>query len=149
MAELNANQQSFIDVAMLGHNIALLGKAGTGKTYVLNRVISLLKSCKRLLVTSSTGMSSLLFDDAKTLHSFAGIGICREGKEEILKRIEERKDKLTSWSPLEVLVIDQGAQISKRVFETIEFIARSIRRNSFPFGGLQIIFSGDFFQLGQ
>ena len=46
MAELNASQQSFLDVAMLGHNIALLGKAGTGKTYVLNRVISLLKSCK-------------------------------------------------------------------------------------------------------
>ena len=148
MAELNASQQSFLDVAMLGHNIALLGKAGTGKTYVLNRVISLLKSCKRLQVTSSTGMSSLLFDDARTLHSFAGIGICREGKEEILKRIEERKDKLTSWSSLEVLVIDEGAQISKRVFETIEFIARSIRRNSFPFGGLQVIFSGDFFQLG-
>ena len=83
------------------------------------------------------------------MHSFAGIGICREGKEEILKRIEERKDKLTSWSSLEVLVIDEGAQISKRVFETIEFIARSIRRNSFPFGGLQVIFSGDFFQLGQ
>ena len=108
MAELNASQQSFLDVAMLGHNIALLGKAGTGKTYVLNRVISFLKSCKRLQVTSSTGMSSLLFDDARTLHSFAGIGICREGKEEILKRIEERKDKLTSWSSLEVLVIDEG-----------------------------------------
>ena len=68
MAELIASQQSFLDVAMLGHNIALLGKAGTGKTYVLNRVISLLKSCKRLQVTSSTGMSSLLFDDARTLH---------------------------------------------------------------------------------
>ena len=93
-------------------------------------------------------MSSLLFDDAKTLHSFAGIGICREGKEEILRRIEERKDKLTSWSSLEVLVIDEGARISKRVFETIEFIARSIRRNSFPFGGLEIIFNGDFFELG-
>ena len=110
MAELNASQQSFLDVAMLGHNIALLGKAGTGKTYVLNRVISLLKSSKRLQVTSSTGMSSLLFDDARTLHSFAGIGICHEGKEEILKRIEERKDKLTSWSSLEVLVIDEGVR---------------------------------------
>ena len=74
-------------------------------------------------------MSSLLFDDARTLHSLDGIGICREGKEEILKGIEERKDKLTSWSSLEVLVIDEGVQISKSVFETIQFIARSIRRN--------------------
>ena len=69
MARLNTGQQTFLDIALLGHNIALLGKAGTGKTFALKRVISMLKSCKRVQVTSSTGMSSLLFEDARTLHS--------------------------------------------------------------------------------
>ena len=78
-------------------------------------------------------MSSLLFDDARTLHSFAGIVTCREGKEKILKKIEERKDILTSWVTLDVLFINEGAQVSQRVFETIEFIARSSRKNNFPF----------------
>ena len=72
MARLNTGHQTFLDIALLGHNIAIfIGKAGTGKTFALKRVISMLKSCKRVQVTSSTGMSSLLFDDARTLHSFA------------------------------------------------------------------------------
>ena len=86
-------------------------------------------------------MSSLLFDDARTLYSFAGISTCRE---KLLKQIEERRDKLTSWATLDVLFIDEEAQLSQRVFETIEFIARSIRKNNFP----QVIFSRDIFQLG-
>ena len=91
----------------------------------------MLKSFKRVHVTSSTGMSSLLFDDARTLHSFAGIGTCREGKKKMLKQIEERRDK-TSWATFDVLFIDEGAQLSQRVFETIEFIARSSRKTIFP-----------------
>ena len=94
-------------------------------------------------------MSSLLFDDASTLHSFSGrIGICRKGEEEILKRTEKRQDKLSAWAALDVLFIDKGEQISCRVFETVEYMARNIRKNALPFGGLQVKFSGDFYQLG-
>ena len=76
MARLSTSQQTSMDIALLGHSIALLVKAGTGKTFALKSVISMLKSCKRVQVPSSTGMASLLFDDARTLHSFAGIGTC-------------------------------------------------------------------------
>ena len=127
MARLNTGQQSFLNIALLGHNVALLGEAVTGKTFALKRVISVLKSCKRGQVTWSTGMSSLLFDDARILHSFAGIGTCREGEQKILKQIDERRDKLTSWATLDVLFINEGSQLTQRVFETTEFIARSIR----------------------
>ena len=144
----NEGQQSFVALTLEGHNVALLGKAGTGKPYIMKSVVSILSQTKHVKVTSSTGMSSWLFDDTSTLHSFSGIGICREGKEEILKRIEQRQDKLSAWAALDVLFIDEGAQISCRLFETVEYIARNIQKSTLPFGGLQVIFSGDFYQLG-
>ena len=89
----------------------------------------------------------LLFDNTSTLHWFSGIGICRESKEEILKRIEQRQDKLSAWAALDVLFIDEGAQISCRVSESVEYVARNIWKSTLPFGGLQVIFSSEFYQL--
>ena len=76
----------------------------------MKRVMSIPSQTKHVKVTSLTEMSSLLFDYASTFHSFSGI--CKEGKEEILKRIEQRHDKLSAWAALDVLFIEEGAQVN-------------------------------------
>ena len=86
---LTRMQQVVLDAIFAGHNIALLGKAGTGKTFLLKRALETLIITKKVQVTSASEMAILLFTGAKTLHSFSGIGTCREGKEEILKRLKQ------------------------------------------------------------
>ena len=145
---MNQKQQEFFTAAVAGHNCVILGKAGTGKTFVLSQVFNKIKSLgKKIQVTSSSGISSLLFDNAMTLHSFAGIGTCRWDKNEILAQVLQQREKLQRWIDIETLIIDEGSMISARVFETIEFLARSIRKNENIFGGVQIIVSADFYQL--
>ena len=145
---LTRMQQVVLDAIFAGHNITLLGKAGTGKTFLLKRPLETLIITKKVQVTSASGMATLLFTGAKTLHSFSGIGTCREGKEEILKRLKQlHVDHLRQWQELEVLIIDETSMISSRVLETVEFVMRSVRNSDRPFGGLQTIVSADFFQL--
>ena len=126
--------------------MVVLGKAGTGKTFLLRRIIELLKPSKQIEVTSASGISTFLFESAKTLHSFANT--CREAKEDIFKRIKTSSpDIIKKWQSLEALIIDKASMISARVCETVEFLLQSARENDIPFGGLQVIVSADFFQL--
>ena len=144
---LTTDQSKFIDLAVRGHNVVLLGKAGTGKTYVLKKAVEILSLSKRVQVTSSTGISSTFFKQARTLHSFAGIGICAEEKDALMKRVLSKPATVQEWRDLDCLVIDEISQISARVLEAVDFVARQIRGNCQPFGGIQCIMSGDFFQL--
>lgn len=70
---MNDLQNNLFNTALSGHCCMLLGKAGTGKTYVLKKVVDVLSKRKNMQVTSSSDISSLLFETAKTLHSFARI----------------------------------------------------------------------------
>ena len=65
----NKTEQVVLDMILAGHNVMVLGKAGTGKTFLLRRIIELLKPSKEIEVTSVSGISTLLFESAKTLHS--------------------------------------------------------------------------------
>ena len=65
----NKTQQVVLDTILAGHNVVVLGKARTGKTFLLRRIIELLKPSKEIEVTSASGISTLLFESAKTLHS--------------------------------------------------------------------------------
>ena len=93
----------------------------------MKRVMSIPSQTKHVKVTPSTEMSSLLFDDASTFHSFSGIGICKEGKEEILKRIEQRHDKLSAWAALLMCCLSTREH-RLVVFKTVKNIARNIRK---------------------
>ena len=103
-------------------------------------------------MVSSSGMSSLLFKDASTLHSFAGIGTCSRPRTVLLEQIKRNEEIWKRWADLEVLIIDEGSQISAKVFETVEYIARHVKEvvnggSGLPFGGIQVIISADFYQL--
>lgn len=73
MHVLNKEQVNVMDLAMDGHNVFVVEKPGTGKTYTVKRVVSILKQTKQVTITCTTGMACSLYDDGMTLHSFAGI----------------------------------------------------------------------------
>jgi len=140
-------------LALQGYNLFITGSAGTGKTFLLKRMIKQLKrkhGDSAVKVTASTGIASLLLQGT-TLHRWAGIGKGDDALGVMLGRALGRKNMKVQKT--KVLVIDEISMISAKLFDTLEYFARLVnnwKRNSnkeFPFGGIQLILTGDFFQL--
>ena len=136
--------ESFID----GKNIFMSGPAGTGKSYLIKIIKELcVKHYKKCQVTALTGCASLLLDcQAKTIHSWAGIDINNFDLNVNLVRIKNKK-KVSNWTDIDVLIVDEISMMSPELLELLDSIGKIIRGNDKPFGGIQLIFSGDFFQL--
>lgn len=143
---LNKKQSESYNRMANGESIFLTGAAGAGKTACLKLFIKVYKSEKIMGVTSTTGISALLFGGV-TLHSFLGIGLGKGSVEAMNKKINTRPHLKKRWRELEVLIIDEISMLSPVLFDKLEALARRVRRNEEPFGGIQLILSGDFLQL--
>ena len=143
---LSKKQNEAYSTMVSGKNIFLTGAAGVGKTQVLKLFIKVYKHSKIMGITSTTGISALLFGGT-TLHSFLGIGLGNGSVENICNKIYSRSYLLKRWKDLEILIIDEISMLSPTLFDKLEEIARLIRHNNNPFGGIQLILSGDFCQL--
>lgn len=136
----------------LRRNVFLTGGGGTGKSKVVEIFIQQFKDKhpddwrKYLGITSTTGSSALLIGGT-TIHSFSGIGICRGDDDAIIKRTVFRKHMRKRWTELQILIIDEISMLTPRAFRLISRISQIIRKNRSPFGGIQVILSGDFCQL--
>jgi len=82
-----------------------------------------------------------------TLHSFAGIGLGKESVEDLIKKIKKNQKAKQRWLRTKVLVIDEVSMVDGDLFDKLEEIARTIRKKGQPFGGIQLVITGDFFQL--
>lgn len=103
---------------------------------------------KKVYVTCSTGIACTNINvAATTLHSFAGIKDGRGSKEVLLQLVRKNEDACKRWLDADVLIIDEISMVNKHVLETVEYVARNIRLSTFPFGGIQVIGVGDFYQL--
>jgi ATP-dependent DNA helicase PIF1 len=103
---------------------------------------------KDVQVCALTGCAAVLLEcQAKTLHSWAGIGLCSGSNASILNKIEKSSFKKKTWKTINVLIIDEVSMMSKKMFELLDMIGKKIRNNNLPFGGIQLVFSGDFYQL--
>jgi ATP-dependent DNA helicase PIF1 len=136
-----------MNLAMDGHNVFVGGKPGTGKTYTVKRVVNILKQTRQVKVSCTTGMACSLYDDAMTLHSFAGIKNSRMNVDAIVSSVMSQDACKCRWLETDVLVIDEVSQLSAKNFELINILAQQIRGSTKLFGGLQVICVGDFFQL--
>lgn len=143
---LNNKQNEAYSLMTRGQNLFLTGPAGTGKTSIIKIYVKTYGCARKIAVTSSTGTSALLMNGT-TLHSYTGIGLGTCKVENIVTKINQRNYLRKRWLELDTLIIDEISMISPALFDKLEEIARIIRQNNFPFGGIHLIISGDFCQL--
>lgn len=148
--KLSEEQEQIIELFKQGENMFITGPAGTGKTFIIKKMVELAhEKNKNIQVCALTGCAAVLLKcKAKTLHSWAGIGLANGDIHRIVERISNNKYKSKAWKMVDILIIDEVSMMSKKVFEIIENIARVVRKvPHLPFGGIQVILSGDFYQL--
>jgi ATP-dependent DNA helicase PIF1 len=151
MNSFNKNQKNAFEAMINGNNIFITGPGGSGKSHVINYFVKYFKENlenenEQLFVTSSTGLSSLLINGI-TINQYAGIGTFDKENDYYIKRIKKNKTIRERWSKTKTLIIDEISMISATFFEKLDILAQKIRKNKNPFGGIQIILSGDFLQL--
>jgi ATP-dependent DNA helicase PIF1 len=147
---LNEEQARVLESAIEGKSLFITGPGGVGKSYLVHHIIRELEGRgKRVSVTALTGCASLLLGGtAKTIHSWSGIGIGRDCSATIVKRIQKYNFKAKKrWICTDVLIIDEVSMLSLDLFEKISTVGSVLRKNPKPFGGLQVILVGDFYQL--
>ena len=132
-------------------SVFFTGSAGTGKSVLLREIIRQLRikhkrEMDRVAVTASTGLAACNIEGV-TLHSFAGIGLGKEAIPELVRKIKRNQKAKSRWMRTKVLVIDEISMVDGDLFDKLEGIARIIRNNGRPFGGIQLVITGDFFQL--
>jgi ATP-dependent DNA helicase PIF1 len=139
-----------------GSSVFLTGVAGVGKSYVIQefcrsfgcRQNTPRHSRKKINIglTSTTGTSALLIGGT-TLHSFLGIGLGSASEDSLVSKIRSRRFLKLRWMELDVLIIDEVSMLSADLFDKLNNVAQRVRHNVKPFGGIQLIVSGDFLQL--
>ena len=140
-------QKIALGILQTGRNVFLTGSAGTGKTYLLNQYIDYLKERGiKPAIVAPTGIAASHIG-GMTIHSFFGIGIMEKISDEYLQQLKYRKFLHNRLKNLEVLVIDEVSMVSPELFISMDKILQAFKYSAEPFGGVQIILSGDFFQL--
>lgn len=130
-------------------NVFYTGSAGTGKSVVLRQLVKRLKAkygSSLVGVTASTGLAACNIG-GQTLHRFLGIGLGTGEPKGMAKSIKAKPMLQKRWNMLKVLIIDEISMIDGILFSKLEELARLVRQNNKPFGGIQIVCTGDFFQL--
>ena len=140
-------QTQALDILKSGYNTFLTGPPGSGKTFLLNKYIEYLrKHGASVSITASTGIAATHMGGT-TLHSWSGLGIRDSVDDQEIKKICEKSYLRKRIKNTGVLIIDEISMIKADQFEAVNKICQYIKRNPRPFGGIQVICSGDFFQL--
>ena len=146
---LSKEQELVFEKYINGENLFITGVGGTGKTKIIQLIANDAKEKeKKFQVCAMTGCAAVLLNcKANTLHSWAGIGLARGSINDVISRVIKSKFRRKNWNSIELLIIDEVSMLSEKLFIILDTIAKIIKKNQKPFGGIQIIFAGDFHQL--
>ena len=139
----NVNLKKCLELIENGKNIFITGGAGVGKSTLLKKIM---KYKPEIELTSTTGISAYNIG-GETIHSFLGVGICNSPIQKVINGIKKNKTLYNKLIHCKILAIDEISMLCYKHFEYMDFVLRSIRNSILPFGGIQVIIVGDFFQL--
>lgn len=140
-------QAEAIEKMMSGANVFLTGEPGAGKTYTLNQFIEQAREAgKRIAVTASTGIAASHINGV-TIHSWSGLGIKDSIRDDEIERMSYNDDFMQRYNACDILIIDEISMLHGARLNMLDRVARWLRNKNMPFGGLQVIFVGDLFQL--
>ena len=140
-------QAQALAIMKTGVNVYLTGSAGSGKTHTLRQYVEWLELHDiPVAITASTGIAATHMN-GQTIHGWAGIGIREFLTDMDLDALEEKQYLFKRFEKARVLIIDEVSMLHAHRLDMVERVCRRFRRNDAPFGGLQVILSGDFFQL--
>ena len=149
--KMNTEQKQAYEAVRNGETIFLTGPGGTGKSFLMGLLYSVLpkQTGKTVSLTALTGCAALLLhSNAKTLHSWAGVGLAKDSAPLLISQVKKSRRATLRWIETDILVIDEISMMTPEFFEKLDHVGRKIRRNERqPFGGLQLVLVGDFYQL--
>jgi len=140
-------QPQILEMLKSGQNAFLTGPAGCGKTFLLNQYIEYLKENNvEVGITASTGIAATHLN-GRTIHSWCGMGINPKLTKTQITKLKRKKHLKQRINNAKVLVIDEVSMLNATRLDVVDAICKAFRKDIRPFGGLQIILCGDFFQL--
>ena len=132
-------QSQALTLMMEGRSVFLTGAPGAGKTYVLNQFIRLAKrQGKNVAVTASTGIAATHIGGV-TIHSWSGLGILDSLSQYDLARLSAKSNLVKRYNAADILVIDEISMLHGRRLDMVNMVAKKLRQNEAPFGGLQVV----------
>lgn len=140
-------QKDALEILKLGESVYLTGEAGSGKTYLLNTYISFLqKKRAQVGITASTGIAATHLGGV-TIDSWSGLGLRDDVSQAEISELSNKFHVRKRIVNTKVLIIDEVSMLHGLRLDSIDKICRSIREKNIPFGGMQVVLCGDFFQL--
>ena len=146
---LSIEQEYAFNKFTQGHNLVITGPGGTGKSKLIQHLVQYANDRRQSFqVTALTGCASILLGvNAKTIHSWSGIRLCKGANEEIIEKAVRNQRTKRNWKSIKTLIIDEASMMSAKMLFVLDAIGREIRKVDRPFGGIQVILTCDFYQL--
>ncbi len=140
-------QQEALNILKSGANVFLTGEPGSGKTHTIREYVNYLQDRGvDPAITASTGIAATHIH-GMTIHAWSGIGIRRTLTDWDLDQITSNEYVVKRVNTARVLIIDEISMLSGKTLDMVNAVCKEVRKNSEPFGGLQVVLVGDFFQL--